>query len=107
VGKNPFQPGPGPVRPRKPETIDEGKRLFDREGRVEFDPLGRPLFIFDSGDKPMRILENVIREMIETATQRGKKPAHWRISGLVTVYEGANFLLITRAVRILPEEEGL
>ena len=35
VHKNPFQPGPPPVRPKRPDVIEEGKRLFDREGRLE------------------------------------------------------------------------
>jgi hypothetical protein len=107
VGDNPFKPGPPPVRKRKPDTIEEGKRIFDREGRVEADPLGRPLFIFDSGEKPMPILENAVREMLESVTDRGKRKTRWRVSGLVTVYEGKNFVLITRATRILPEEENL
>ncbi|MCX5675490.1 MAG: hypothetical protein NTX87_10835 [Planctomycetota bacterium] len=107
VGDNPFMPGPPPVRKKKPDTIEEGKRIFDREGRVEVDPLGRPLFIFDSGEKPMPILENTVREMLESATDHGKRKTRWRVSGLVTVYEGKNFVLITRATRILPEEENL
>jgi hypothetical protein len=107
VGDNPFKPGPPPVRKKKPDTLEEGKRIFDREGRVEVDPLGRPLFIFDSGEKPMPILENTVREMLESATDRGKRKTRWRVSGLVTVYEGRNFVLITRATRILPEEENL
>ncbi|MBM4017676.1 MAG: hypothetical protein FJ288_05005 [Planctomycetes bacterium] len=107
VGDDPFKPGPGPVRKKKADVIDEGKRLFDREGRLEVDPLGRPLFIFDGGEKPMPVLENAVREMLEAATDHGKRKARWRISGIVTVYEGRNFILITRATRILPEEENL
>jgi len=105
VGQDPFKPGPPPVRPRKPDVIEEGKRLFEREGRLEVDPLGRPFFVFDGGEKPMPILENTVREMLESATDRGKRRARWRISGTVTVYEGKNFILVTRATRILPEEE--
>ncbi|MCX5654942.1 MAG: hypothetical protein NTY65_09880 [Planctomycetota bacterium] len=103
----PFKPGPRPVAKKKSDAIDEGKRLFDREGRLEVDPLGRPLFVFDSGDKPMQLLENTQRELLENATERGKRHAKWRISGIVTVYEGKNFLLITRATRILAEQEKL
>ena len=105
--EDPFKPGPMPVAKKKSDAIDEGKRLFDREGRLEVDPLGRPIFIFDSGDKPMQLLENTQRELLENATERGKRHAKWRISGIVTVYEGKNFLLITRATRILAEQEKL
>ena len=107
VDKEPFKPGPPPVRQPKPDILEEGKRLFNREGRMEMDAIGRPLFVFDSGEKPMRILENSWREYIETRTDRGKKKAHWRISGVVMVYEGTNFLLLTKAVHLLAEEENL
>jgi len=105
--EDPFTPGPRPVAKKRSDAIDEGKRLFDREGRLEVDPLGRPIFIFDSGDKPMQLLENTQRELLENATDRGKRHAKWRISGIVTVYEGKNFLLVTRATRILAEQEKL
>jgi len=107
VGKEPFKPGVPPVRKKPTDVLQEGKRLFDREGRLEVDPLGRSFFVFDSGDKPMQLLENSWREMLETATARGAKYGRWRISGIVTVYEGKNYLLLTRVVRILPEEENL
>jgi hypothetical protein len=105
--EDPFTPGPMPVAKKKSDAIDEGKRLFDREGRLEVDPLGRPVFVFDSGDKPMQLLESTQREMLELVTDRGKRRARWRISGIVTVYEGKNFLLVTRATRILAEQEKL
>ena len=107
VDKEPFKPGPTPVRQPRPDVLAEGKRLFNREGRMETDAIGRPVFVFDSGEKPMRILENSWREYIETRTDRGKKKAHWRISGVVMVYEGTNFLLLTKAVHLLAEEENL
>ena len=107
VDKEPFKPGPTPVRQPKPDILEEGKRLFNREGRMETDAIGRPVFVFDSGEKPMRILENSWREYLETRTDRGQKKAHWRISGVVMVYEGTNFLLLTKAVHLLAEEENL
>jgi hypothetical protein len=107
ITEDPFTPGPRPVAKKKSDAIDEGKRLFDREGRLEVDPLGRPVFVFDSGDKPMQLLESTQREMLELVTDRGKRRARWRISGIVTVYEGQNFLLVTRATRILAEQEKL
>jgi hypothetical protein len=107
ITEDPFTPGPWPVAKKKSDAIDEGKRLFDREGRLEVDPIGRPVFVFDSGDKPMQLLESTQRELLEAATDRGKRRARWRISGIVTVYEGKNFLLVTRATRILAEQEKL
>ena len=107
VDKDPFKAGPPPVRNARPDIIEEGKRVFNREGRLEIDPLGRAFFVFDSGEKPMRILENSWLQFLEGSTERGKKRAKWRVSGIIMVYEGANYLLITRASRVLPEEENL
>jgi hypothetical protein len=107
VGQDPFKPGPRPVRPRPPDTIDEGKRLFNREGRFEVDQIGRAIFVFDSGDKPIWLLESTWREYLEKVTAQGKKKAHWRVSGIVTVYGGRNYLLLTKVVPMGGEEENL
>jgi len=55
----------------------------------------------------MRLLENSWREYVETVTHHGKKKIHWRVSGVVTVYEGGNFLLLTKVIHMMPEEENL
>jgi len=107
VGQDPFKPGPRPVRPKPPDTIDEGKRLFNREGRFEVDQIGRAIFVFDSGDKPIWLLESTWREYLEKVTAQGKKKAHWRVSGIVTVYGGRNYLLLTKVVPMGGEEENL
>jgi hypothetical protein len=106
VDQDPFKPGLPPKRVAT-GTIEEGKRLFNREGRISTDPVGRTVFVFDSADKPMELLENSSREYLETVTDYGKKDARWRVSGVVTVYGGRNFLLLTRVQRMQPEEEGL
>ena len=106
VGDDPFKPGPMPVRKKRPDVLEEGKHLFNREGRIEVDPIGRSIFVFDSGDKAMRVLENSWRQYLERSTESGKKKIRWRVSGTVMVYEEENYLLITRAVHVLAEEEG-
>jgi hypothetical protein len=107
VDKNPFEPGPAPVRPIKPDVLEEGKRLFNREGRLDKDAEGHAVFIFDSGDKPMRLLENSWREYLESRTEQGERRSRWRVSGMVMVYQGTNYLLLTKAVHVLAEEENL
>ena len=106
VGDDPFKPGPMPVRKKRPDVLEEGKHLFNREGRIEVDPIGRSIFVFDSGDKAMRVLENSWRQYLERSTESGKKKIRWRVSGTVMVYEEENYLLIPRAVHVLAEEEG-
>lgn len=107
VKDDPFKPGPRPIRPKPADVIEEGKRLFNREGRLEMDPIGRAKFVFDSGDKPMWLLESTWREHLEKVTDQAKKKAHWRVSGIVTIYGGRNYLLLTKVVPMGGEEEGL
>jgi hypothetical protein len=107
VDKDPFKAGAPPRRETPSGLLAEGKRLFNREGRLETDTIGRSIFVFDSGEKPMHVLENAWREFLEKQTDYGKKHARWRVSGLVTLYGGQNYLLLTRCVRVEAEEEGL
>jgi len=106
VGTDPYKAGIGPARTAPADVIEEGKRLFNREGRLEMDPLGRSMFAFNSGDKPMYLLENSWREYLEKVTDQGTKKARWRVSGIITVYGGRNYLLLTKLVHVLPEEEN-
>ena len=99
--------GPLPSPKAGPPPLAEGKRLFDREGRLDFDDEGQPTFVFDSGDVPVRLLESAWREFLESVTDDGKKHARWRVSGIVTLYQNRNYLLLTKVVRIMPEEEDL
>ncbi len=104
---DPFKPGPPPRREKPSDLLAEGKRLFHREGRLEMDKIGRALFVFDSGDPPMYLLENSWREFLEHRTDYARHKVRWRISGLVTVYGKQNYLLLTKCMRIKPEEQNL
>ena len=107
VDDDPFKPGLPPVRVKPPDVVEEGKRLFNREGRLEMDKIGRATFVFDSGDKPMQLLENSWREYLETRTEYAKKKVRWRVSGIVTLYGKRNYLLLTNCTQIMAEAEKL
>jgi len=107
VDDDPFKPGAPPRREGPSGLLAEGKRLFNREGRLETDKIGRSVFVFDSGDSPMYLLENSWREFLEERTGRATKLARWRVSGLVTVYGKRNYLLLTKCARIEAEEDNL
>jgi hypothetical protein len=65
--------------------------------RVVFQPAG--------GKESYRVLENLALERIRTLDEGAGQRA-WVISGIVTEYRGANFLLITKAVLQAAEGEG-
>ncbi len=107
VDDDPFKPGEAPRRAAPSNLLAEGKRLFNREGRLETDKIGRSIFVFDAGTPPMHLLENSWREFLEERTAHGTRFARWRVSGVVTVYGNRNYLLLTKCVRIEAEEDHL
>ena len=107
VDEDPFKAGKPPRREGPSGLLAEGKRLFNREGRLETDSIGRSIFVFDSGAPPMYLLENSWREFVEGQTEQAAKLARWRVSGLVTIYGKRNYLLLTKCARIEAEEDQL
>lgn len=108
VGEDPYKAGPMPKpAPNEPRIVEENKRVFNRSGRLITDEAGHTVFVFDSGAPPMRLLENSLRQYLEDATKGGKLLAKWRVSGLVTDYRKGNYLLLSKVVRVMPEEGGL
>jgi hypothetical protein len=105
--EDPFKPREMPAPEAGPGPIEEGKRLFDREGRLELNEEGKPIYVFDSGDPSMRLLPCAWLEFIEKRTRDGRIFARWRVSGLVTTYRSENYLLLTKAIHIQPERDRL
>jgi hypothetical protein len=104
----------GFVRPQplgqKPDDgakrLREGTRLIDVEGR--FDTNGeRWSFFRADGDESYKVLENLALERIHKVleeTRASDKP-QWIVSGVMTEFGGANYLLVAKAV-IKPQENA-
>src|SRR5262245_7865833 len=95
----PALPGEKPT-----EKLREGTRLTDELGgfsrvgeRVSFSPAG--------SREPLRCLENLALERISRAIDESQGQRQWVVSGLITEFRGANFLLVTKAVIQLQEGE--
>jgi len=102
----PTVPGTQAPPAGPPRLYREGKRLMDREGRVN--RLGdQTVFIFDTGDTPVVLLPNKKLERMETLTDFGRKPMRFRISGRVSEYRGRNHLSMTKMVVIPKAVEKL
>ena len=98
-----------PAKPAAPgekaaEKLREGTRLTDEIGgftrvseRVSFAPAG--------GREPLRCLENLALERISRAIDESQGQRQWVVSGVITEFRGANFLLVTKAVIQLQEGE--
>ncbi len=95
----PAAPGDKPA-----EKLREGTRLADEIGgfsrvgeRISFSPGGK-------GDA-LRCLENLALERISRAIDESQGQRQWIVSGVVTEFKGANYLLVTKAVIQLQENE--
>lgn len=88
------------------KRLREGTRLIDVEGR--FDTNGdRWAFFRADTDESYKVLENLALERIHKVleeTRASDKP-QWIISGTMTEFGGANFLLVSKAV-IKPQTDA-
>jgi hypothetical protein len=114
----PIQEGPVPdtttgknaVAPMAPELnlIREGQYIFDRTGRLTHGANGQdPELTFDADgkalkDPPMLILPNLNRMQMEKAVLGSSRDLRFKVTGLVTEYNGRNYILLQKVV-VVPE----
>jgi hypothetical protein len=88
------------------KRLREGTRLIDVEGR--FDSNGdRWAFQLADSDESYKVLENLALERIHHVLEetRASDKLQWIISGTVTEFSGANYLLVSKAV-IKPQTDA-
>jgi hypothetical protein len=80
------------------QRLREGMRISDARGRFEV-PAEGPTFVDESGRR-LPGLENLNLQRIARTLLAAENPdaLTWKVSGLVTEYEGRNYILIERAV---------
>lgn len=78
--------------------LREGMYLSDAAGHFERAAEG-PVFVHENGHR-LAGLENLNLQRIARTLLAVEEPAgvEWRVSGLITEYEGRNYILIERAV---------
>ena len=95
----------GPVAPvaaktqagAKPPRIREGTALVEQAG--VFQKAGdRITFFASEGQRRFVVLENLQLERVSRAIGDNPTPPQWTVSGMVTEFCGANYLLVNRAV---------
>jgi hypothetical protein len=101
--------GGGAVAPTaQPLTvIREGTYIVDRTGRVKHTSDGQIEFLFDADGKTLRdppviLLPNLMLMSIQTAAANSTRDLHFRITGMVTEYQGRNYVLLDKVV-VVPE----
>lgn len=105
-GNDSLQPGiTRPVALRRAGENDrasgerqrEGTRLTDVSGRFELAG-DRITFHPASGRESYRLLENLALERVGQVLSESRAKQDWTVSGTLTEFRGANYLLLTKAV---------
>jgi hypothetical protein len=98
AGADDIDPGDTTVGGESDLTrLREGAMLTDEPGTFQL--VGKRLVFASEGDARQFVtLENLALERVMRLVQQAASPHTWVVSGTVTEYQGANFLLIERAV---------
>jgi len=82
------------------ERLREGTRISDVSGSFQFSGDRASFHPDGKGDKgeSFRVLENLALERIISELGRARGTLQWTVSGTVTEFKNANFLLVTKAV---------
>jgi hypothetical protein len=76
--------------------LREGAALTDQAGKFQL--VGdRVIFHFD-GERQVTVLENLALERVTRVVRQDSSTQTWIVSGVLTEYQGNNFLLIERAI---------
>jgi hypothetical protein len=79
----------------------EGSLVSDETGSFEF--VGeRIIFVPGGGRESLRVLENLALERIVRELGDARDQRNWVISGVLTEFKGANYLLVTKAMLAVP-----
>jgi hypothetical protein len=104
--------GPGSIAPGADAmpVMREGTFIIDRLGRINRggDALGVE-FVFESDGKALRdppviILPNLKLMAMESAAKAANRDLRFRITGMLTEYNGRNYVLLDKVV-VVPEQQ--
>jgi hypothetical protein len=88
------------------ERLREGTKLVDVVGTFQSAGGDSISFSRDGGKESFRVLENLALHRVGQALENNLNAKHWVVSGIITEYRSANYLLLTKAVVQLQEGEG-
>jgi hypothetical protein len=89
---------PADENPEATARIHEGDELVDQAGQFRISG-DRVVFVTADGQHRLPALENLPLERVANAIDGNPAQLEWIVSGKVTEYRGANYLLLTRAQR--------
>ncbi len=78
------------------QRVREGARLLEQQG--SFQPAGDRFMFVGQDQARFMVLENLALQRIALALSEPQTAPTWTVTGIVTEFRGANYLLVTRAV---------
>ena len=96
--------GQGAAKPA--ERLREGTKLVDVAGTFQSAGGDSISFSRDGGKESFRVLENLALQRVGQALESNLGSRQWVVSGVITEYRGANYVLLTKAVVRLQDGEG-
>lgn len=105
TGDAPAASPPSPAKGEVPAAgaaaptnrVREGTRLADRQGSFKITGEGVTFFSSD-GELRLSGLQNLAMERVARVLRESHSEPEWLVTGVVTEYEGGNFLLLQRAI---------
>jgi len=88
---------PAAAAPTAGSRVREGTRLQDRLGSFKITGEGVTFFSTD-GELRLSGLQNLAMERVARVLRESHSEPEWMVTGVVTEYEGGNFLLLQRAI---------
>jgi hypothetical protein len=88
------------------ERLREGTKLTDVVGSFQSAGGDSISFSREGGKESFRVLENLALQRVGQALENNLNARHWVISGVITEFRGANYLLLTKAVVQLQDGDG-
>lgn len=102
--ESPGKSAAGAAGEKPAEKLREGTKLNDELGA--FSRVGERVSFSPGGNREaLRCLENLALERIARAIDESQGQRQWIVSGTITEFKGANYLLVTKAVIKLQEGE--
>jgi hypothetical protein len=88
------------------KRLREGTKLIDVTGTFQATGADSVSFLASGNKESYRVLQNLALQRVSYSLEENRALRQWIISGTITKYRGANYLLITKAVIQLPEGEA-
>lgn len=92
------RPASGPA-PKSSERLREGTKLIDVTGTFQAVGSDNISFLATGNKESYRILQNLALQRISQSLEDNRAPRQWIVSGTITEFRSANYLLVTKAVQ--------